>query len=107
MSMKKVVLTVALFVLIPVEIHLCTPFLPARWESAILATAARIFPRKPDIWDVTHAALDYEIDEAFRKDPSLRVGFYTDIVLLGGNTALLVWVGRLPRRAAKAGNKLF
>jgi hypothetical protein len=97
--MRKILLVVALIALIVVEICLCAPFLPARWDAAIGTVATRIHPRARDQWDITHPALDQELDQVLRQDPGLRFSLYTLIaLLLAGNTALLIWVWRLLRR---------
>jgi hypothetical protein len=98
--MKKVALIVVLAALILSEIYFCTTFLPTRWQFAMSTTIARILPKAHDQWDITHPALDMEIGQVIRNNPNLRVAFYSFLVLLlAGNTLLLVWVWRLVGRA--------
>jgi hypothetical protein len=101
--MKRTAVKVLLLVLIIVEIYLCSAFLPTAWQTAIVQGLSHILPKAFDYSVVTHPALDYEIDDMFRKNPGVRVALYTVItLLLVGNTFLVTRVWRSLRLTSRA-----
>ena len=66
--MKRIALKTLLLALIVVEIYICSGFLPAAWQTAILQGLSHISPKTFDYSVVTHPALDYEIEDALRKN---------------------------------------
>jgi hypothetical protein len=98
--MKRVALKLAIAVLLITELYICTGFLPNRWQVAIDHTLSQLLPeRKPDQWDITHPALNEEIEQVMQEHPRLKlivVAFIAFILAL--NTMLLLWAWKALRR---------
>ena len=96
--MKRIAVTVLLLALIVVEIYLCSAFLPAAWQTAIVRGLSQISPKTFDYSVVTHPALDYEVEDVLQKNEGLRVALYTVIALmLAGNTFFIIKAWRFLR----------
>jgi hypothetical protein len=98
--MKRIAVTVLLLAMIGVEIYLCSAFLPAAWQSAIVRGLSQVLPKTFDYSVVTHPALDYEVEDVLQKNEGLRVALYTVIaLLLVVNTFFIIKVWRFLRVA--------
>src|SRR6266481_1901832 len=82
--MKRTILRFALIPLCVVEIGIVTGFLPQRWQEGIW----NIFPHSPDRADVTHPALNWEVQQAM--GGFAWVVYAILAVLLLANTFLIV-----------------
>lgn len=98
--MKRVALKLAIVVLLMTELYMCTRFLPNRWQVAIDQQLSQLLPkRKPDQWDITHPALNEEIQQVLEQRPWLRLIVFAFIAaILALNTMLLVWAWKTLRR---------
>ena len=100
--MKKAALGIALFTLLAFQLYLATACLPLRWQSAIDRTLAHVLLRQSSKPLMTHPALDYEIHQALREAPLLRVGVYLFIaVLLILNALLILKIWTIFRRSTR------
>ena len=98
--MKRIALGLVLLALIVLELNLCEAFLPDTWQIAIERVLPHLWPKTYDHSVVTHPALDYEIHESLRKNPTLRVTLDAIIaVLLTVNTFLIAKLWKFLRRA--------
>jgi hypothetical protein len=83
--------------LAPVELYICTAFLPSEWQNAIDQSIRRIIPKSPGDWTIiTHPALSQEIDQVLREHVWIRIALYIlTVLLLTANAFMIRRVWRL------------
>jgi hypothetical protein len=97
--MKRIVLWILLVPLALVELYLCSAFLPMRWQLAL----SRILPQSHDHSLITHPALEQEIEQVLRNNFALQLALEASLLLLlAGNTLLVIRVWKLLRRSQNA-----
>ncbi len=86
-----------------IDLLLVTSFLPVQWERKI-DYALYLWPESHGMADITHPALDHEIDQVLEEHPSLKFALYLLWVAIAvGNNYLLLRVWKsLKRRGAVA-----
>ena len=90
-DMKRLVLKFSIAVLLFSELYLCSNFFPGKWQASIQNTVSQVLPRKNHKPDITHPAIDQEIQQALRDNPPLRMAAYGFLLLLIVlNTFLLI-----------------
>jgi hypothetical protein len=83
------------------EIYFFTAFLPATWQHAINYRMTDILSSPNDWSQITHPALNHEIDQVLHDNVGLRIALYAlTIGLLVGNVLLIRAVWRRLRGAA-------
>jgi len=95
--MKRIVLWILLVPLALVELYLCSAFLPMRWQLAL----SRIQSHDHSL--ITHPALEQEIEQVLRNNFALQLALEASLLLLlAGNTLLVIRVWKLLRRSQNA-----
>ncbi len=100
--MRKILYSIVMFLLVTIELYLCTAFLPLDWQHKIDGSIPEIWPSSHDMTAITHPLLSQEIQQALHQSLGLRIALYAiTIALIAANAWLIYFVWRLFRSTQK------